>query len=212
MSERFSKPDQAKQERILQAALLEFAQKEFANASTNNIVKSAQISKGLLFRYFGSKKELYLYLYEYVRGVMDAEIYAQAETHSGSLPELLTHLGRQKLAVAGRHPDMAAFILRTKHENSPEVFPGLEEVDKKRAAHWKDEYLFGQVNMAALKPEFRNTLAVNLIRFALDGCVESLRVGSGGHGIPEADIDALLANYEKYVEIIKLAFFNPEPK
>lgn len=45
-----------KQDRILNAALKEFAQKGYQNASTNEIVKEAGISKGLLFHYFNNKR------------------------------------------------------------------------------------------------------------------------------------------------------------
>ena len=54
-----------KQQRILNAALKEFAQKGYKNASTNQIVKEADISKGLLFHYFKNKKQLFLFLYDY---------------------------------------------------------------------------------------------------------------------------------------------------
>lgn len=53
--------DERKQ-RIFDAALVEFAARGYEKASTNEIVRSANVSKGLLFHYFGSKKELYLYV------------------------------------------------------------------------------------------------------------------------------------------------------
>ncbi|MGI6632481.1 MAG: TetR/AcrR family transcriptional regulator [Bacillota bacterium] len=46
--------------RILDAAIREFAEKGYDNASTNSIVDAAGTSKGLLFHYFGSKDALYL--------------------------------------------------------------------------------------------------------------------------------------------------------
>jgi TetR/AcrR family transcriptional regulator len=46
--------------RILSAAIREFAESGYAKASTNNIVRDAGTSKGLLFHYFGSKGDLYL--------------------------------------------------------------------------------------------------------------------------------------------------------
>lgn len=51
-----------KRDRIVTAALEEFATSGFAAASTNRIVENAGISKGSLFKYFGSKEELYLYI------------------------------------------------------------------------------------------------------------------------------------------------------
>jgi AcrR family transcriptional regulator len=57
--------DEEKQSRIINAALEEFAQKGYKLASTNEIAKTAQIGKGMLFYYFGSKNELFDFLCEY---------------------------------------------------------------------------------------------------------------------------------------------------
>ncbi len=58
MNDFFENLDDQKKERILNAAIAEFAYKKYEDASTNNIVMSAQIGKGMLFRYFGNKKNL----------------------------------------------------------------------------------------------------------------------------------------------------------
>lgn len=57
--------DAEKQQRILHAAMEEFAAQGYERASTNTIVQAAGIGKGMLFYYFGSKQELYDFLCEY---------------------------------------------------------------------------------------------------------------------------------------------------
>jgi TetR/AcrR family transcriptional regulator len=58
--------------RILSAAIREFAESGYSKASTNNIVRDAGTSKGLLFHYFGSKGALYLAALEYcVQSLVD---------------------------------------------------------------------------------------------------------------------------------------------
>ncbi len=54
-----------KRELILNASLDEFALYGFNKASTNRIVRKTGISKGSLFQYFGSKKELYYTVLEH---------------------------------------------------------------------------------------------------------------------------------------------------
>lgn len=51
-----------KKEAIREAALVEFSIKGYSGASTNEMVKKANVSKGTLFNYYGSKDELYLTL------------------------------------------------------------------------------------------------------------------------------------------------------
>ncbi|AKA68808.1 TetR/AcrR family transcriptional regulator [Clostridium scatologenes] len=65
MYENFEKISEEKKNRIIKAALKEFAIKGYEEASTNNIVKEAGISKGMIFHYFENKKNLYLYILDY---------------------------------------------------------------------------------------------------------------------------------------------------
>lgn len=72
MYENFEKISEEKKNRIIKSALKEFAVKGYEEASTNNIVKEAGISKGMIFHYFENKKNLYLYILDYC-----AELYFQ---------------------------------------------------------------------------------------------------------------------------------------
>ena len=62
---KFFNLDEEKQTRIINAGLKEFALNGYDGAKTDNIVQEAGISKGLLFHYFGTKKDFYLFLFEY---------------------------------------------------------------------------------------------------------------------------------------------------
>jgi TetR/AcrR family transcriptional regulator len=50
------------QSRIINAALDEFAEKDFETASLNNIIARAGISKGSMYHYFANKEDLYVFL------------------------------------------------------------------------------------------------------------------------------------------------------
>ncbi len=54
------------QNRIIDAALYEFAEKDFETASLNNIITKAGISKGSMYHYFANKEDLYFYLIDRV--------------------------------------------------------------------------------------------------------------------------------------------------
>ena len=58
-------------DKILRAAIEEFAGNGFINASTNRIVKRAGVSKGLMFHYFGNKYRLYLACLGHARDVYE---------------------------------------------------------------------------------------------------------------------------------------------
>jgi TetR/AcrR family transcriptional regulator len=207
LGEFFENLNNQKKERIINAALAEFAQKNYDDASTNNIVTTAQIGKGMLFHYFGNKKNLYLYLYKYVWEVMDNEICSQIDTGKGDLPSILKQIGRRKLEVLKRHPDMTDFIAQTKREKSPQVHEDLEKIEKERSNQLKENFLFGNLDMSLLKPEFRNENTIKLIRWALDGCTKELQDNYKGQDIQDSAIDELMKDYERYVDIIRQAFY-----
>lgn len=210
LSDFFKNLNDQKKERILNAALAEFAQKKYDDASTNNIVTSAQIGKGMLFHYFGNKKNLYLYLYKYVREIMDNEICSQIgpdKGGKGDLPSILKQIGMRKLEVLKRHPDMTDFIAQTKREKSPEVHDDLEKIEKERSYQLRENFLFSNLDMTLFKPEFRNENTIKLIRWALDGCTKELQDKYKGQDIQDPAIDELLQDYDRYIEIIRLAFY-----
>lgn len=50
------------QEQVLEAALDEFSQKDYASASINQIIQNAGISKGSMYHYFQNKEDLYMHM------------------------------------------------------------------------------------------------------------------------------------------------------
>jgi len=58
---------EAKQERVLNAAAAEFAQRNVEEAVVANIVRQAGIPRGSLYQYFANKEDLYVYIFETYR-------------------------------------------------------------------------------------------------------------------------------------------------
>jgi len=76
----FEKLPEEKQKNIIKAAVDEFGANGFDNASTDKIAADAGIAKGSLFYYFGSKKNLYLFIVEYCVNLFTDEILKKAES------------------------------------------------------------------------------------------------------------------------------------
>ncbi len=55
----FQKLTPVKRQKVFQSAISEFAEQGYRKASVNNIVRTAEISKGSLFQYFSSKRKLF---------------------------------------------------------------------------------------------------------------------------------------------------------
>jgi AcrR family transcriptional regulator len=140
MIEKFFNLDKEKQDRILNAAIKEFAQKGYDNASTNEIVKEAGISKGLLFHYFKNKKQLYLFLKDHFMDLLSREFY-QKDTFTD--PDIFVRIeqsARIKMELRNKYPDIFKFVTNVYLEDSKEV---KEELDK-----WKLEMNTVNINKA----------------------------------------------------------------
>jgi len=104
MSSRFEKIPAYERQRILQAAMQEFAEKGYRQASTNAIVKAASIPKGTLFYFFGSKKELFFNLLDGAIADYVAFVYAEKGELPVDLFERLLHRQQVKLQFAVDFP------------------------------------------------------------------------------------------------------------
>lgn len=68
-----------KRVKILDAAMEEFTEKGYQAASTNKICAKAEVSKGLIFHYFGSKEKLYIAAVSYAIDFAANEVSLERE-------------------------------------------------------------------------------------------------------------------------------------
>ena len=93
----------SKREEILSACFAEFSENGYEKANTNRICEAAGVSKGLLFHYFGSKKNLYIQCVEKcIEDVM--MIFEDFSVEGLSFTEALAAYGQVKLQFFSTHP------------------------------------------------------------------------------------------------------------
>src|SRR5699024_4584025 len=109
-----------KQKEIINAAIMEFAQSGFEKASTNEIVRKANISKGSLFNYFNSKIDLYLYLIDYSVHIIE-QIVEQIDLNETDIYKRIENIGLKKLRIQRKIPQVFECLVSTKQEESAEV-------------------------------------------------------------------------------------------
>lgn len=121
----FEKQPVEKQQKIVGTGIQEFSAKAYKDVSTDAITKACGISKGLLFHYFGSKKEFYLYcLDKALKRLMDQ----QAVAHKGGFYDILFTFLDQKIRLFKLHPQEIHFLNMASCENTKEVAEGIKQV------------------------------------------------------------------------------------
>jgi TetR/AcrR family transcriptional regulator len=129
MFSKFFSLDTEKRDRIINAAIKEFAQKGYDSASTNEIVKEAGISKGLIFHYFQSKKQLFFFLFDYCYNLVADEFYKKIDLTERDFFKRIRQSVHIKMDLQTKYPDILTFIQEAFMHDSPEI---KDEFDKKK--------------------------------------------------------------------------------
>ena len=113
---------------MINAALKAFATGGYRHASTDDIVKDAAISKGLLFHYFESKLGLYTFIYDYSVRYMTLELKTAVSPNETDMFELLKQIEQAKLQALRGYPYMQQFLVRSLQEDVSEALLASEEM------------------------------------------------------------------------------------
>lgn len=137
---------QIKKDAIINAAIDEFAEHRFSDASINRIVKSAGISRGSFYQYFADKEDIYLLIAKKI-GKEKLEIFAKHPAPSenatffdvaiAAVPAVLEWVERcpkyNQIGMLMAHDD-SAFIQKTVRQmtESQKSVKGYLEKDKEK--------------------------------------------------------------------------------
>ncbi|GIN72966.1 TetR family transcriptional regulator [Bacillus sp. J14TS2] len=191
---------------ILNAALKEFATKGFDNASTNMIAKEAGISKGLMFHYVNSKKDLFLFLYDYCTKLIDEEYLDLMNFNEQDIFEKLRQSYLLQLELIQKHPWIFEFINLSSATKSDEVNRELDKRtnEKRSSCH---ETLFNNVD----KSKFREGLDIEkskqLILWSNVGFTNQILEGMRNTKASELDYDHILAELDGYLDELRKVFY-----
>lgn len=127
MNGKFFDLKKEKQDRMINAALKVFALHGYRHASTDDIVREAAISKGLLFHYFESKLGVYSFVYDYSVRYMKLELGTTVEESETDLFELMKQMEAARMHAMRGYPYMQQFLNRSMSEDVSEALLAIEE-------------------------------------------------------------------------------------
>lgn len=202
MNELFENLDKEKRDQIINASLKEFAAKGFDLASTNVIVKEANISKGSLFNYFDNKKGLYASMVDYSTLIIE-KIYDVVDLDETDLFKKIEAIGLAKLNIQKRYPQVFDFLFSMATEDSKEV----QNVNQTKInTIYKDgfEKMYENIDYSLFKEGINVEKAVDILNWSL--------LGFGNRAMETIDSieeveQSYLKEWEEYSTILKQAFY-----
>ncbi|MEK4876354.1 TetR/AcrR family transcriptional regulator [Bacillus sp. FSL W8-0102] len=196
-----------KQERILNAALKEFAKHGYEKASTNEIVKEANISKGLLFHYFKNKKELFLFLYDYfVEMIMD-EFYAKIDWNEKDLFMRWRECTVLEFELMKKYPDIFNFFIAASQEESDEVKKELEQRNNEILVS-SYQKLFTDIDTSKFKQGLDINRAIKIIMWTMEGLSNEQQKKMKQFSLKHFDMDEILSEMDHYLNLLKESFYD----
>jgi len=198
-----------KKQRIINAALNEFADHDYDNASTNRIVEAADIGKGMLFYYFHSKKDLYYYLVDYSLDIVTEEFLNHIDESITNFLERLKHISQIKLTYFWEYPEVNHFMgthLLQESTNLPEDLN--KKLEKAIASGNEKMYHAHPETTTNIRDDIDAEKAAQLMEWALIGYQQDTLQRFKGQNMKDIDLDQLWDEFDDYLDILQTVFYD----
>ena len=167
MNSKFFDLKKDKQDRMINAALKIFALRGYRHASTDDIVREAAISKGLLFHYFESKLGVYDFVYDYSVRYMNLELRSAVDPKEKDLFGVLKQIERARMNAMRGYPYMQQFLDRSMSEDVSEALLAIEE--KRALLEETGSAINLQIDLQLLPPGIDGEKLRKMLDFTIKG-------------------------------------------
>lgn len=182
--------------KILTAALDEFGANGYEQASTNQIAEVAQVSKGLIFKYYESKSKLYYALFiNELKCMLDAMNEYLTEHQTKDHFEKIVDVILWKASYALKHPKATALLLEAIAKPPlpirAQIYSHLNELTKLSI-----RLFFEDIPMDRIRSEYTKEDVIRNLELAAAG-LQTVYV------TPKTTIDSLMAMKDQSVAFLK---------
>ncbi len=202
MNEKFFDLKKEKQDRMINAALKIFAMNGYEHASTDDIVREAGISKGLLFHYFISKIGLYAFVYDYSVKYMMLELSTGVSKKETDYFDLVSQIRSCELQVMRNYPYMLQFLNESKKEDVKEALVATEE--KRGVLSHQYSQIIRRADLSRFRPEVEVEKLTKMIDLTVSGLMTEQFVNEAFQ--PELFVEEV----GKYLSMLKKISYREE--
>lgn len=204
MSEFLQQDDQRK-DRILEAALIEFADKGYKKGSTNTIVREAEVSKGLLFHYYISKKDLYILLYKHAVESINQEILASVNMADKDVLDRLEQATAAKVETYNNHPLFVKLLEHHAQVEEPEILDETKEILKQSAADYYTK-LFANIDYYMFDEIVSADRSLLVIKWTIERITDDWS-RENNYKISAETLDELSMDISNYLDLFRNSFY-----
>ncbi|SDC20459.1 transcriptional regulator, TetR family [Pelagirhabdus alkalitolerans] len=209
MNEKFFSLPEEKQIRIINACMKEFSENGFKQASTNRMVETAGIGKGMLFYYFVNKKTLYHYLLDYGLNRLEVEFLDQVDLSETGFIERLSSIAKKKWMLFQKYPDLFSFLAAFIVSDQTEVPDST--LEKYKALQQKgQDILYSNIDRSLFRQDVDVDKVFKLIQWTLDGYRQEFEWKLKHQAIKSVDFEPYWQEFYEYLSILKHVYYKGE--
>lgn len=193
-----------KQEHIIDAALTVFGKNGYKKASIADIAEQAGIAKGMVMYYFGSKRNLYLYLTKLCKKAIIEEMEKGFDDSVTDFFDRIKMVTETKMAVMKRHSALLSFVTSIYYETDQEVKDDVKKF-MEDSVSIREKWVFNKTDTTRFKDDIDPRLIERFLVWAGEGFANSM--------LFNGDIDQLDEFTEEFyqcLDVMKKYFYKEE--
>lgn len=198
--------EDAKIQGIINAALMEFAQRGYEEASTNRIAKAAGMSKALMFHYVKSKEELLLMLLDYCRRTIAEDYLNKMDLQEKDIFTRLLQSYTLQIELMKKNPWIFDFTNLKIETNSAAINQKIAARTKTQQSLCADK-LFVSIDESKFRPELDVERSKQLILWGNIGFTNEILAELKNTDYEQIDYQAISAKLTQYLDDLKTVFY-----
>lgn len=197
------KMDPIKRENLIDSAMKEFGKNGYDKASTNIIVKDAGISKGILFHYFPTKRELFETLSIYSITLIGDQIESKVDWQNGDITKRLEEITMIKLGLFKKYPHLLDF---SKNIFNTETLEEIKEKIYQHMPNYHQKVFELNIDHSIFKSDLDVSKTITFLQYFLDRYSEDL-LNTYIRNNKEVDLSYIEKDLKSYLEIYRKGFY-----
>ena len=194
---------EASKQKILLAAMKEFAEYGYEKASTNHIVENCGLSKGLIFHHYGNKHNLFLICCERAMDIYNDSVEKEFTQNSVDILQCILNSSVFKLRMYKKEPIASKLLIQMFVAISDGIIPEINEKYSIFIQNWKNK-IFDNSDESVLRDDFTASDIENYILLIIETYANRFLSKYNNNYIEAAEhLDEFITEIEKIQTLVK---------